>query len=280
MKLSKYLQAQQNDDWITEALNRASLLNAPQESWTEPDLKVSPSSASMECPLAVQFHLLGHRTAVNPKSEDRMDNGSDAHKRITHRFQRAGILGLDGEDAPIRVPLGPGIWSGRPDIFALREGEDKVVIVEIKTMNSFKFRKCPPQNPDLQEMSKDLYKYVPDYVIQLVQYHEMYTRFGHDYFEFDFSDVVAFYFENTDTQEYVVRYFTIPDRLREIAFENAKKALEYSANGEMIPFPFAQDSLECNRCYRKTVCDKFRNEDPEVVDLIEEALKKVELKDE
>lgn len=242
--LARLIQQLKTDDWVSRVVDMEQEKGAP-ERWVAPDLTIHPSWGGGECPREIQLTMLGHRDKIEPKSRRRMDNGTDAHTRWQRYFKEVGLL----VDCEIRLNLTDPLWSGSADVILQNPVTGRKYVGELKTMHSRRWAKVPAQVYDRYEMMRQLALVERKYVNQLTQYIVKLRQEGYGVEEEGF-----FLFENTDTQEYKVRYCA-PDRdMQESAFANAVLAQEASLEGRLIDPPFKRKSLTCRACYRERLC--------------------------
>ncbi len=254
------------------------------ESWGEPRLTMSPSSTSGDCPREIQLGMLGHRTATEAKNRRRMDNGTDAHARWTRTLARAGLLltasrrliELDDGVRLLDTVRGAKIldgrvpfWSGELDVVVRHPTALRRFVGELKTMNSFRWKKVPPQDPDHGRMARILAATEHGYLRQLTQYIVKFAPVFHT------EDTGIFVFENTDTQEYKVRFVRPSDEQRAEAFANGLAARAACRQGVLIDPPFRRKSATCRGCYREATCYALADGDLDLVGTVEARLQEV-----
>lgn len=285
-KLGGLLQRLRSEDWISDAVERS---QAPHrtgrfEHWGEPDLHMHPSSAGAACPRDCQLGMLGYHDDMQPKNYRRVRNGTSAHGRWNEDLHGAAIL-ADHDvkyKGPLETPWYSGDFSGVMDVYLQRPVDLTYHIGEIKTMNSHKFRALPPQVPDPLEMGFLLERSMPGYVYQLCAYIAAFTvQWEADLERTDDerrdergplpgppSPIGALIFENTDTQDFAVRYIKPNDKLMERTFEKPRLAREASLEGRLIDPPYRRTSPPCRKCYKESICYKLQDGDEELTALV------------
>lgn len=273
--LANFLRQVQVDDWVSPAVDA---VEGEAERWGPPRLTIHPSGAG-GCARDIQLGMLGHRTVVHPQNQMRMDNGSDAHRRWEARMARTTLLAgarlrlvelVDGQallnpTADQRPDPSAEFWSGELDLLLERRRER--FVTEVKTMNAFRWRRVPAQDADHELMARRLFVTEPGYVRQLVQY---VVKFGQH------TPLVGgtgiFIFENTDSQEYKVRFIRPSDQLRQAAFAESITARTACVAGMLLEPPFRRGSQQCRTCYREALCYVAQDGDRDVLDVIEARL--------
>lgn len=261
MSLGRLLRQVADDDWIGPVLDRAGAIVRP-EGWFKPSLYIHPSGAGGTCVREIELGMLGHRPPVDKKSARRMLNGTLAHDRWTEEFRRAGLL----VEANVRLRLESPPWSGECDLIARRPGTVRDHLVEIKTMNAQRFRRVPAQDANPVTMMRRLFLTERKYVLQLTQYISRFapvrgTQAGG-----------AFLFEDTDSQDYKLRYVQPDQGLLDEAFRLPVLAQAWAARGELVEPPFARTSPTCRSCYRRRVCLALQDGDATDTRFAREAL--------
>lgn len=269
MGLGKLLQQAANDDWISQAVEVGAEREYGGHRWGNSALEIHPSSAGSECPLDVQFSMLGYSN-FNSQGKRRVRNGTDAHTRWNSDLEAAGLL----HDCEVRITAEykGRPWSGECDLIFRRPGSQKLMIGEIKTMNSARWARIPHQLGPL-ETTAELLKKERQYVYQVCHYVEVFKQ----EYGADISDDAVFVFENTNDQKYKILYFRTTSALRAKAFVVPNQAIDAGREGKIIDPPFARASATCRRCYKEKVCNDFRDRDPAVVEAIERQMKKWEI---
>lgn len=173
------------------------------------------------------------------------------------------------ESAGVRLKI-DGEWSGEYDLLCRNPHTGRVHLGEIKTMNENRFRKVPPQDSDYTRMAHVLAVSEGGYVTQMTQY---LVKFMEDGRYPDLSSEVFFLFENTNNQDYCIRWFRPDDVLIEKAFKNSRIAQESSRSGALIPPPFARRSMTCSSCYRELMCYSLQDGDLGAQARVSEALR-------
>lgn len=232
-----------SDDWIHRIIDNHHGRVEP-ERWVPTDPTIHPSWGGGECTREIELQMLGHRTAVESQSRRRMDNGTWAHERWNKYFEEVGLLLM----ANVRENMVDPLWSGECDVILQHPGTGRRYIGELKTMNFRRFAKVPPQVPDRYEMMRRIEAVEPKYARQLTQYIvRLKEKYGTE-------DEGFFLFENTDTQEFKVRYVAPDADIKKRAFGNALEAQKAILAGELIEPPFKRKSLTCRACYRERLC--------------------------
>lgn len=240
--LARRLKQLDTGDWLGTAIDRAP--SGEPERWTAPNPEIHPSGAGSPCIRDIQLSMLGHHTEIKPKNRRRMDNGTAAHARWTAELDKAGVLVKGGERLKI-----PGYWSGEYDVMVRNPVTGKTHLGEIKTMNDGRFRRVPAQERDYLAMASVMYKAESSYVFQLTQYLVEFRRLYPE-----LSDDVFFLFENTNDQDYCIRWFRPNEKLMTMAFTNSLAAREATLAGQLIDPPFKRGSITCRKCYREQAC--------------------------
>lgn len=257
------------DDWITPAIDRMHGSLEP-ERWVDPHIAIHPSSAGAACPRAIELSMLGHRTAVKPQNRRRMDNGTATHSRWNDYLADVGFLYL----ANVReIQEEPFPWSGECDVIVEHPEFHTRHVGELKSMNERRFRAVPAQMSDKRAMAYALLNApspanLRGYVYQVTQYvvklEELYGT----------SRECFFLFENTNTQEFAVRFFEPDDKIRSEAFDVQLVAQRAALDGKLLPVPkgFLEKGPTCKKCYRHDVCWTLEHGDQELWNKIQQAL--------
>lgn len=207
--------------------------------------------------------MLGYRTGVKALNRRRMDNGTAAHDRWNSYLDAAGLLYA----ANVReVMTEPFPWSGECDVICVDPVTGTRHVGELKTMNSHKWRTIPDQLEDRRAMARLLLDYVPGYVYQLTQY---IVKLGPLY---DTAREGFFLFEDTDDQQFLVRYLEPDDELREEAFKQPLIAQRAAQAGVLLDPPFRRQSPTCRKCYKNKVCYALQDGDEVLSKHVREAL--------
>jgi len=287
MGLNDYLKSLKSDDWLTPLYKAGADVQGP--GWGNPRTYASPSASSASCPRDVELSVLGYSTGFAEKNRDRMDNGTAAHERIQRRFDRAGILykaelGLaffrDGyifegsfESRDAREAMqdehGHLIWQGVVDVMASRPGSNKLYVGEIKSMGQWRFKKLPEQLDDWERMATVMLRSEASYTKQAMQYIVKAREAG-----YDVADEAFMFFEDTNTQDYRVVWIKPSQAHLDLAFQNAEIALEAVREGFLVEPPFERMSRECRSCYKASICNLLRDNDPTEVANVERQLQR------
>jgi hypothetical protein len=251
--LARLIQQLKADDWLGRLIDGFHE-HAEAEKFLEPNLEIHPSSAGSDCVRDIQLGMLGHRGPIPARNRRRMDNGTYAHMRWNAYLNDMGLLVA----ANVRkVETVPFLWSGELDVLVENPATGSHHIGEIKTMNGQRWRRVPPQVPDRFEMTRILLRYERKYVFQLAQYFEKF-RYSHA------LDRECFYlFENTDTQEFKVRYVAFDDDVIAMAFANQLEAQAMLLQGILVDAPFKQKSPPCRACEHEKLCYALQDGDEE-----------------
>lgn len=264
MSLSKFLRQIKNNDWVGEWLDQQLFREGDQQATNSPPvLSIRPSSSGGSCVRSIQLSMLGFREKMKPQNLRRTRNGTAAHDRWNAEFKAAGILVA----ANVKLKVPEIHWSGECDVIVRNPVTNENHILEIKTMNSNRYRKIPEQAADYEEMAKSLLYVEKPYVYQLMQYIEIFKNT-----EYKTTDTAIFLFENTDTQEYKIRYLKPSEAMKKEAFRLPLEAQDWLKKGILIDPPFARTSQTCRLCYKETLCYKLQDGDPEATKKVEEAL--------
>lgn len=238
------------DDWLSKLIDTFQDKLEP-ERWGNPSPNIHPSSSGSPCARDIELSMLGYRTAMKAQNRRRADNGTYAHNRWEKYLGDMGIL----KAAEVRIKSENPPFSGMCDLLIERPMDGAILIGEIKTMNQRRFQKVPAQNEDKTLMLKQLLATEKGYVYQLVMYVVMMKE------EFGTSDECFFLFEDTDTQQFKIRYGIPDEALKKEAFANSLIAQEYYAKRELAPPPFERKSETCLKCYKRSMCLKLQDKD-------------------
>lgn len=262
MALKDYLKQVYNDDWLSQELDKQA---ESSEEWRHPLLRMRPSSAGTDCVRAAQLSMLGHRGSNTAKSMRRMLNGTLSHDRWTEELEDAGLLVVANE----RLDVPSENWSGELDAIVKHPIAHRNHIAEIKTMNARRYRNVPPQKKDYTEMAQVLLGSERGYVYQLTQYIVMFQA---HYKTHRVEDVGIFIFENTDTQEYKVRYLLPTPEMRVNAFRVQREALEKLQQTELVDAPYVKMSQTCRWCSHESLCYALQDGDEELTEFVRERI--------
>lgn len=293
MGLKEYLAQQESGDWLTPLMDAALRERAQPEHWEEPTLYTSPSMSHSPCGRYAQLGMLGHRDEIDDRAVDRMENGRDAHRRLTRRLQEAGAL----FDAEVRLTVfadgyetdelqvdpethafdpeqlarlteehGPVVWSGEADVLVLRPDTGTLHLGEIKTASRFVYAKLPQPVADPVEMARRLMGvagYVGSYPRQLLQYVDVFRARYHRIrrLAHPISEDAFLLFENTDTQERTVRWVRADEALLREALRPTEEARTATAEGRLLEPPYQRRSSTCVACFRRPACERLRDGD-------------------
>lgn len=255
--LNRLLTQLKTEDWIGRVIDNHQERANP-ERWKEPDLTIHPSGAGSPCAREIELGLLGYRTAIAPKSLRRMDNGTYAHSRWERDLKDVGIL----HSCEVNVRSTDPLFNGTCDIIIENPTTGKLHIGEIKTMNANRWRRIPDQQQDRRIMMRHLMTVERPYVYQLTQYCVMIPKV----LGLDIDPECFFLFENTDTQEFKIRYGIPDDRLKEEAFANVLEAQKAGMRKELLKPPYQRGSSTCEHCYKKEMCYKLQDGDEEATE--------------
>lgn len=234
------------------------------ERWGTPNLDIHPSSSGSSCSRDIQIGMLGYRTAIKPKNRRRMDNGTFAHTRWEGYFKDMGILYA----SEVNVKCDDPQFNGTCDLIVQHPTTGKLMVGEIKTMNQNRWKKVPDQNDNHQVMMRHLMATERPYVYQL----SMYVRMIPKVMNWEISNECFFLFENTDTQEFKIRYCEADERLIDEAFANSLEAQKASRAGHLINPPYQRESMTCKMCYKSEMCFKLQDGDEEAWEKVNLAL--------
>ena len=271
MGIKNFLTQIKNEDWVSEILDqqlfRESNLVDPLHPST-PILSIRPSSSSSACVRNIQLSMLGFREKMLPQNLRRTRNGSAAHERWNEEFKKSNILVA----ANVKLKVPDIQWSGECDVIIKNPQTNINHILEIKTMNAMRYRKVPEQIKDLQEMANIMVRAEKPYMYQLAQYIHIFKDT-----EYTTSNVGMFLFENTDTQEFKIRYVQPSPSLITEVFSLPLLAQENLRNGILVEPPFARMSATCRKCYKETVCYKIQDNNQETIIALNEAIEQVRI---
>lgn len=288
MGIADYLRQVDAGDWLTPALEAEAEKRVQPEGWYEPETFVSPSSSHSVCSFEAQLSMLGYRTGFNARSTERVLNGAAAHERITQHVRDAGLLHAAesrltvfaddwATDEPLRGPdhrwlpqvaelvvqHGPIRWSGEVDLIVRRPGVGTLHIGDIKTVQRFGFAKIPAQETDLVAMGRrmmTLSHYIGGYVRQLFQYEAWFRECAGE-LGYAVSPEVFLLFENTDTQEWTIRWMKSDPALLAESFRPGQEAVAATREGRLIEPPFPARSETCNDCFSQRECTILRKKE-------------------
>lgn len=244
MKLTTLISRLQTDSWLANSIDDYYEISSKEMWESEPNLAIHPSSSSGSCVRSMQLGMLGHRVAKTV-TRRRLENGTDAHERWNTLFEDLGLL----SEANVRLELtSPVVWSGEVDVILKHPISGKLIIGELKTMNSQRWEQLPSQAVRYTDMMEDLFALEERYAIQLTQYLHVFNGIkGTDRLGF-------FLFENTDTQEYKILWVEPTDEHVDRAFGIPLDAQNNLYEGILVDAPFAKDSNVCRLCKRQEIC--------------------------
>lgn len=293
--LSQLVQSLRAEDWLTPKLRESAETRAP--GWGRVRTYVSPSAGGSDCARDAQLAMLGYDSGFSEKSRDRMDNGIYGHRRITEKYRRAGVLVADSlwitqfvdgstsfEDEMHGEKLGDYVeergavtWTGEMDVVVGRSpGATTVHVGDLKTTGSHQYVALPRQHTDRVAMGRLLLNTQPRYVRQLARYVLKLREVAELWRPGTLVSSEAFiHWENTDSQDYRVTWFTVDDHLAAEATRNPELAVSASLRGEVIERPFARGSRTCKGCYRRAACDALEDGDEDTWERAREALETV-----
>ena len=264
--LNRLLTQLKTEDWIGRMIDTHQELQSP-ERWGYANLDIHPSSSGSPCARDVELGMLGYRTAIKPKNRRRMDNGTFAHTRWEGYFKDMGILYA----SEVNVKSDDPQFNGTCDLVVQHPTTGKLMVGEIKTMNQARWRKVPDQHENHNIMMRHLMATERPYVYQL----SMYVRMIPKVMNWDISNECFFLFENTDTQEFKIRYCEPDEQLIDEAFANSLLAQHAAKEGKLIDPPYKRDSLTCTMCYKKTMCYLLQDGDEDAWENVNNALKSI-----
>lgn len=248
--LSRLLSQIKTDDWLSRMIDLHQDKMYP-ERWVDADPTIHPSSSS-SCARDVELGFLGYRGKIPAKNRRRMDNGTDTHTRWDRYFEDLGILYASELNTLSTDPL----FNGTCDLIIQNPLDGKYLVGEIKTMNEARWKKVPEQMPDHTRMMRTLMLTEKPYVYQLTKYFVMIPKIHQIELSGGF-----FLFENTNTQEYKIRYVQPDEKLKKEAFETESLAQESFFEGKLIDPPYSRTSPACTRCYKKDICFRLQDGD-------------------
>jgi len=240
------------------------------ERWTEPRVEVHPSAAGTRCVRSLQLGMLGHRTPELGTSTRRMLNGTWTHRRWNDFFRDTGLLFAveHREEKEIERDGKRFKWSGEMDL-VLRSPTNTLVVVEIKSMGSSRFKRIPQQGSPL-ETGKKFFESERRYAVQLCHYWSVAKEL--------WSGVdkrAVFLLENTDTQEVATRWVEFTDEQVSEAFRVAAEGYDGLQQGILADPPYKRTSTNCKGCARRSVCFALQDGDPAVTEVVNERLRRV-----
>ncbi len=193
-----------------------------------------------------------------------MDNGTFAHTRWEGYLKEMGIL----HSCEVNVRGTDPLFNGTCDLVVQNPTTGKLHIGEIKTMNQPRWKRVPEQHPNKELMMRHLMATERPYVYQLTMYVVMIPKV----IDLEISNDCFFLFENTDTQEFKIRWGSPDARLKEEAFKNATEAQKAALEHRLIDPPYRRDSQTCMSCYKKEMCYKLQDGDEEAWEKVNERL--------
>ena len=258
---ARFLKQLKSEDWLGQRIDGV-YADSRQERWGEPNTEIHPSGAGGPCPREIELSLLGHRAPIQAKNRRRMDNGTKSHERWTIDLAAAGVL----ESASTRLKF-PGEWSGENDLLLKNPTTGSRHIGEIKTMNFRRYATVPPQLPDPVQMAIMMETSERGYLYQLIQYLIRYRQIDPT-----ISETGVFLFENTDNQEYKLRWVKPTSEMKERALKNSNIARDAVIRGELLDPPFKRKSITCRKCYRESLCYTIQDGDEATLEKVNNAL--------
>lgn len=259
--LNRLVKQLKTDDWIGKMID-AYQDKAEPERWVSPNPDIHPSSSGSSCARDIELGMLGHRTQVKAQNRRRMENGTKGHERWEQYFRDIGILFA----AEVKVIATDPFFNGTCDVIIENPLTGKRIIGELKTMNSKRWERIPIQVPDKKIMMRHLAAIEKPYVYQLTMYVQMMKE------QYNTEDECFFLFENTDTQEFKVRYCEPDEELKKECFSNPLEAQKAFLEKRLIDPPYSKGSAICQHCYRRGVCFRIQENDPTTVEKLNEVL--------
>lgn len=261
--VGRLLRQVRGDDWLSTAVDRAIQRRAERPAWATPDARIHPSASGSPCARAIQIGMLGHREPVTPKLQRVFDVGHSGQERWMGYLRDAG---LHVEES---LRERDDDWSGELDVIVRHPVIDRRHVLELKTMNSHRYRRIPAADPDPVRNAYRLWEAERGYTGQLVQY---LVRFQESR---GLDDVAILLVEDKESQDYLVRYIQPDVRLRELVFQVPMEAQRATWEGRLIDPPFRRMSPTCRACRKEEVCYGLRDGDLDVTERVERALKEL-----
>lgn len=247
------------DNWLVDQLEHMFPEIRP-DTWSSSVRRhLRASSISQRCELAVQFELLGHRTAAQGQGLRRMENGTAMHERWNEYFRRLPCF--VGHDIVVESP--DGTVKGSIDIVVLDPRRGQEVVIEMKSAGSWGYKAMPEPGTREDNLSAMLAAH-PGYVAQLmtyVRYHG--AAYG------------GLLFENKDNQEYKIYFIDYDQSVWETLTERSFIALEATKQGRRLMQPYEHKSKQCGMCGHLALCKSVAKNDPETMENIRERLERV-----
>jgi len=257
--LAKLFRQIKHDDWLGAAIE---MQTGEPERWEEPRLTIHPSGAGSACLRNVQIAMLGHRTGFTPHSLRRMRNGTKAGERWDVELRGLGLV----VESELRLGNDDQDWSGRMDFLVRHPMTGRLYVVELKTMNQFRFKRFPAQLEDRVAMTGLLERYERGYTYQLLQYVDEGMK------QLGAEPEGIFLIENTDTQDYVVRYIMSTPEFVRRSYDIQRQGQAAARAGVLVPPPFKRMSKTCRSCYREAVCYRLQDGEATATVAVERAL--------
>lgn len=245
------------DDWVGREVDKYFETKASPETWRKAASAIHPSGAGSPCERELELGMLGYRPAFSGPSRRRMDNGTDMHKRWERYFGEAQLLAA----AELPVKADDPVVSGRLDVVLKNPATGRLVLGEIKSVNSYGYRQLPRSMSDWTKNAASLAAWNNPwgrrYLLQFCWYLK-YGRLHGSGFDEGF-----FLFENKDTQDYKVVYVDPAVEMVQEAMVKPTVAQRAFVEGVLLDRPFARRSPTCRRCEKETICDLLEDDDDE-----------------
>jgi len=226
------------------------LLKRQREAITDKKKKgVHPSGISHPClkSLYYSFHRMP-RKPKDPRIIKILDNGTSMHERYNHYAQEAGILiakdmRLIHEEYRVRSYLDQLVLI-----------DNKLLIIELKSMNNDKFNKLMGRPLDAHRQQLQMYMWLINELFINKNYLEedkwIFDKYK-DYFPITKSIIVVENKNNQFVEEFSIKY---DEELMQSILKTIKKLFSYVDNNKLPQRGFDKDSQECRWCDYNKIC--------------------------
>lgn len=265
-----YVSQLRTGDWLGDLIDRHHDFGDLPDRWIDPDPFIHPSASGGACARSYALGFLGHRPAGTFNSPRRRDNGTDAHVRWTRYFNEIGVLWAGGLRLTTSNPL---YWSGESDLIVRNPKTGALHVGEIKTMHSQRYARVPDQSGDWVDMAKRLQLIESHYVSQLVQYVWMLNL------KLGTSMEAFFLFENTDNQDYKLRWLRVDEELVDRVVEPMAQGQRAALRGKLMKAPFGKRSQQCTNCRARRLCFDLQAGKVDAVQAVNDAVDRLRFKE-
>lgn len=233
------------NDWLKQLLNDT--IEAGQPLWVPEKKHFRASGAGTKCVRALTFQCAGHRVPHKAKTRRLFKVGDAIEDEVVGTMQLAGIV--EETQAPIEYEDPP--VKGKADVIARRPSDAKLLVGEVKSINSNQFKRLPREHDVILASASPLFAIKPGYVEQWNTYACAPDR------DFDEGFVL---FEAKDDSDEKVYWLRRDDELMGAALDRMRIASRYVQDEpqRVAPIPDDRNPFKgdpvCAECPHRYLC--------------------------